>query len=665
MLLSLPNDDGSPNEAAAFALAVCINGIYKNERGPLLDYADYTGTQLVDFAHAPATFEPDRAVLAAGSEVQVLFAGTTNTAQWLGHIQGALYPLPDLTVPLPGDRNPQACGSFLRGLDTIASTIDPFTRGKDRVLIAGHSYGGGAGHMYARRIANRLVRPTTVELLTFGEPKGYDAARALSEPDYHARIINRRDVVPFASQLVGVDPVTLTPPNMVTLNRLGVRTRWLPNTLGLLWAHHGNPWLLSGIELVSGAANGFVDGLVLDMELHTFAANLTNASLHYIGAGYMVNARAAWERSGKEPGLAVLLPWYTIFLNDPYVPPPRLLPAVDAAILNQSFFPAGDDPVTDADRGDWEQVSAVGSFVPLNGGGGRMTVMRGSMLMGIMKQGYSETFHAADNTTSYAQMQTKLAQILPKRFALSCSEKDKADLADRNSLGIVAFRISDDANPRSTLNVGVETPAGWNGTEGNMDGQLAAKIIWRAQNMTQIAVTYLHGVPDQAIEEVNEVFRTAVFTGPYKTKLTAYCNELRNRGLGFQSLNLAPANAVGAITAVAYDAASGFFSLTTTLGVPQGKFRCRLAGFKSLRGLNGRQSCQATGASQFKVFKRLASGTWDGTGTAIPLSGYNANVFFNNYVTKVPETAEATIITAKKLGRPFFLQHGRVSRRAA
>ena len=121
----------------------------------------------------------------------------------------------------------------------------------------------------------------------------------------------------------------------------------------------------------------------------------------------------------------------------------------------------------------------------------------------------------------------------------------------------------------------------------------------------------------------------------------------------------------GPITAIVYNAVSGFYTITTTNPVPQGRFRVALRGFKSLRVLNGRQSCQATGANTFVVFKLAAQHVWDNSGSAVPLSGYNLGVPFSNYIVAVPAMRSSSIIVEKKLGRPFFLQAGRITRRAA
>jgi hypothetical protein len=389
---------------------------------------------------------------------------------------------------------------------------------------------------------------------------------------------------------------------------------------------------------------------------------------------YLVNAYMAWQRSRLEPGLVILVPFMDSYLRAPFVPPDRLGPSVSAAELNESYFPPGEDPVTDAERPLWENGSAFGVFTQA-GGSAMATKMRGSVLYGIMKQGFSETFHDVTGAMNYQQMLDALAGVLPFRCKLSNCEFDKnPGLADatNNLLSTVAFRASDDLLNRDVFVKAVQTPTGYNDASGNLLGNVVIKVIWRDLTQAQIAVSYIHGVPDAVVGSPQmagridiDAWRLGPILPTWQTALQRYCTNLAAKSLGFATLNLAPANAMGNVTGAVYDAPTGKWTITMQNAVPQGKFIARLSGFKLQRGLNGRIACQAIGANQFRVLKVVANGTWDGTGTAIPLQGFNNGSPFWNYIVKAPATAEGTILTTKKLGRPFFLQHGRVSRKAA
>lgn len=675
MLLPFADDQFRPSPPAMFATAVLCSALYHDDRAAFDAYGAYTGTTRAAFERDIASFPPNFAVLRDGANALVVFDGTTNSAQWIGHCAGTLWPHPDSDVPLSRPGSPLAVGSFLAGLRFIENQVEEAVGTRPHVQITGHSYGAGAGHIYGRHIVNATTPPNFVELLTFGEPKAYDGFTAIHEPTIHLRIINREDAQSSNDQNVNVDPVTMMPPGLVTFNRVGKISKFLQNLFGFSWAHHGDGWLLNQTSLVLGEDTPFLLGNLPNVQTVLLTANLRYAALHLMDQAYLVNAYMAWQRSRLEPGLAVLVPFMDAYLRAPFVPPNRLNPPVAAIDLNEAFFPPGENPVTDAERPLWENVSAFGVFTQTDGGSAMATKMKGSILYGIMKQGFSETFHDVTGGMSYQNMLDALAAVLPFRCKLSNCEFDKMPgLADatNNLLSTVAFRASDDLLNRDVFVKAVQTPGGYNDATGNLLGNTVIKVIWRDLTQAQIAVSYIHGVPDAVVGSPQMAGKTDIDAwrlGPilptWQTALQRYCTNLATKQLGFATLNLAPANAMGNVTGAVYDAPTGKWTVTMQNAVPQGKFIARLSGFKLQRGLNGRIACQAIGASQFRVLKVVANGTWDGTGTAIPLQGYNNGVPFWNYIVKAPATAEGTILTTKKLGRPFFLQHGRVSRKAA
>jgi hypothetical protein len=292
-----------------------------------------------------------------------------------------------------------------------------------------------------------------------------------------------------------------------------------------------------------------------------------------------------------------------------------------------------------------------------------MSKMKGTMLFNIMGQGFSESFLSSSVETTYNGMFAKLQNIIPFRCRISNTITDKnpgTAGALNNLLSVVGFRVSDELKVRDALVEFVDTPGGFNDVEGNLDGNLAAKIRWLAPNSTLIAATYLHGVPvNSTTQAFNPSTRQQKWNNLIKFAVSRYLAAVAIAGLGFPTIDNNPANAVGPITAVTYSAITGYYTIQTALPVPQGRFRVALRGFKSLRLLNGRRPAQATGANQFIVAKRGPSIAWDGWGTAVPLSGYNNGVIFNNYIVSVPNAAEPDLLCTRKLGRGFFLQRGR------
>lgn len=668
-LFAFANPDRSPNESALFVNAVLTSGLYHEDPAAWDEYATFAGGTRQAFVSNPTTFEPDYGVITTAQAALVVLGGTTNAAQWIQHCASQMFPAIDRAVPLSLIGVPFAVGSFLQGtkvvepalLSAIASV------GTGPVRISGHSYGAAAAHIFARHLANSVPRPSRVEMQTFGEPMAYDGRPAVSEPDYHARLIASPEGQLGLEPGGPVDPVTLMPTGSLEIFQFASLIKFLKPLFALGWSQYGDPWKLNSTDLVMGSPIPLIVQLVPYSGAQLIVYNLPYAALHFQDQSYLPKAVAAWQRSGKNPELAFLLPYVAKYTGQPFQPVNVTGPPVSASTLNEAFFPPGETPITDADRPTWEVISTVGGFFPApSGGGSHMTLMRGSFLFGANQAGFSETFHSSNPSDTYLSVQTKLATLLPKRVALSNGINDPPPILPNNALVAVAFRISDDLKNRDVLAVPVTTPVGWNGSAGNANASQCVKIIWRDATFAQIAVSYLHCVPNGGIgSNTGNEQRTTPMTSIYNNALTSYCNAIAAAGLGFNTINNNPTNALGPITAVAYNATSGYYTITTTNPVPQGRFRVALRGFKSLRVLNGRQSAQATGANTFVVFKLAAQHIWDSSGTAVPLNGYNLGVPFSNYVVAVPATASSSLICEKKLGRPFFLQHGRVTRRAA
>lgn len=668
-LLPFANSDATPNESAAFVNAVLIAGLYHQDQAPFSQYASFVQGTVGAFASDPDTFEPDYGVITAGGEALVVFGGTTNNAQTVQHCASSFFPAQDSAVPLALSGRPFAVGSFLMGTKIVEPIIEAAISsiGTGIVRISGHSYGAAASLIFGRHLSNAVARPTRVELITFGEPMSYDGRPAVSEPDFHARFVAVPEGQIQFEQNMHVDPVSIMPTGSLEIFQLAKVVKFARGLFALSWAPYGDCYK------INSTASKFVEPLPFGLAVIPYrgAADIVfNAQylpLHYMDPSYLPKVTALWQRSGKNPELSFLLPFVSKYTGQPFQPSTVLGPSVSADVLNQAFFPSGETPITQADRANWEVISAVGGFFPVSGGTQTMTLMRGSLLCGIMGGGFSETLHSSNTSDTYVSMQTRLAAIMPARMKLSNGVNDPPPKAPNNQMSVVAFRISDDLKNRDVLAVPVNTPVGWNGTDGNLEGQRAVKVVWRDLSFQQIAVSYLHGVPiggTTATLSGNET-RTTPMTGTYNNLLQAYCNVIAAQGLGFNTINNNPPNSFGPITAVVYNATSGYYTITVTNAVPQGKFRVSLRSFKSLRVLNGRQSAQSTGANSFVVFKQAANHTWDNSGTATPLNGYNLGVPFSNYIVVIPSTASASLICDKKLGRPFFLQRGRVTRRAA
>ena len=668
-LLNFLNSDGSPNESSCFVNALLTSSLYHRDEQPGLQYAASVGGTRQLWRADPATFEPDVLVITT-DEALVVIGGTTNNAQFVEHCASAFFPAQDASIPLRPLGRPFVVGSFLMGERLVEPLIEAAISsiGLGPVRITGHSYGAAAGHIYGRHLVNSVHPPTLVEIMTFGEPMAYDGRQAVVEPTVHIRFIATVEgTIFFAADTLDVDPVTLMPTGCMEFFQFAKFVKYLRTILSLSWSPHGDGWKINNGTMVRAEAVPFPLGTIPFIGAVDIVKNLPLVDLHNIDLSYLPKSIAAWQRSGKNPELSFLLPFARAYIASPFSPPLLTGPDIPASVLNQSFFDPSTSPVTDADRPNWETISAVGGFFPALGSGVfSMTLMRGSLLCGVDGAGFSETFHSSNAADTYLSMQTKFASLLPSRMSLSNGINDPPPAPALNKMSVVAFRFSDDLLTRDVLAVPVVTPVGWNGSAGNADATLAAKITWRNALGQQIAVSYLHCVPNGGMlgAQGNNT-RSQAWQGNYITAVQGYCNTVAAQGLGFNTINNSPSNAFGPITSVVYNSTSGYYTLTVTNSVPQGKFRVAMRGFKSLRVLNGRQSAQATGANSFVVFKSAAVHVWDSSGTATPLNGYNLGVPFSNYIVAVPSTATPSLLIARKLGRPFFLQHGRVSRRAA
>jgi len=661
-LYPFANPDGTPHIGATYVNALMDCALYHNDKQCADLYADVAGVLLLDWYNDQTSFRPDSVVFRDEADVLVVFSGTTNIPQWIVHVAGSVIPAVDSVT------SDTMLASVRNGtndtLPTMLPILLPIIASGGKLKTAGHSYGGACAFTLA--VWMKKLHEAFCECITFGEPKTFGGLRAIPEPDVHFRLVSETLPSPFDG-IYFIDPVSQLPPG--ALQYAGLQTIWKVAALifQMKFTPRGTRVRLSENSMIV-ASDSFLWSIPFASEFLLAHQVQSGTSLHMMDTAYLPMVHAEWLRTGLYAELHAFDGFYASFTGTPYVPPTVYGPPLTFETINNALELQG-TPITQANQGDWTNVASVGVIIGTPADESRssvMTLMKGSLLCGIMNQGFSESFHSADTSDNYVTMETKLAAVMTGRMGLSNGINDTPPIAPNNNMSVVAFRISDELLNRDVFAPPKVTPLGWNGTTGNADGQQAVKVVWRNSAGIQVAVSYLHGVPNSGIQaQIGNEARTSPMTGTWKTVLQAYCNILSARRLGFATINNSPANALGAITAIAYNAVSGFYTITTTNAVPQGRFRVALRGFKSLRFLNGRQPANATAANAFIVYKRSPQGTWDNSGTAVPLSGYDNFVPFSNYIIQVPATAVPTLICTKKLGRPFFLQAGRVTRRAA
>jgi hypothetical protein len=538
--MSLPsfrNSNGSPAADAAFMNIVLMSALYANDIRPFNAVAQAYGGTVRLFQVTPTTYEPDVGVITSDSDVLVVMAGTTTSPQLLGHAGGSLLAVPDPEIPVTGIGVAQVNGSFAVGADLIIPVIYnslPTLRVQN-FRVSGHSYGGAVAHILARRLANAAISPANIELMTFGQPRTFDARTAVHEPDYYARIINWDGRGPRRDENVGVDPVCTSPPAVIQLARLGFLSKFLQKWAGFFWQHHGAPYILEDAAMAAAEPLPFFAESVPFVNLAQFLVNLPGLPLHYQWA-YTAKVELAWLNSGQSPQLTFLQPYASLYSNG--TPLPELLgPPLTAGQLNSSYFDPSNTPVIPAEIAQWEVVSAAGTYEPSITsalGSSNMTIMKGTMAFNTAQGGFSESLYSADPLDSLLTMMSKMQGAMQKRCRLFVGN-DLPGYERMNPVIPQFVRATDsllkrvgivqsESTTRPSFFNGqpVSTPvtAGAPGTQ-NLDNQLGWRIVWNSGASRQSAAQCLHGVPIQSFSVVNQV-ATA-----YPAYPTAFLREAR------------------------------------------------------------------------------------------------------------------------------------------
>lgn len=283
--------DGSPNPAAMYVNSLLIDGLYRQDQTPFNEYAAIAGATALPIVSDPITFTPDYGILLTADDAIVVFAGTTNSAQWVSHIASAYFPLID------SDSGNSVVGSFYLGLNAIELAVTNAIRPEIRrnVILAGHSYGAGSLKIYADHLAALSRPPGRITLMTFGEPKSTGSIIGTTIPYEHIRIVGSVPQRRERADPIGIDPVTFTPPGVLQLFKFALTVAVPLAFLGLKWRHFGSAWALS--------ENGLAVTTVYDNFLVKFDAtgwaylveNLAYSQLHGIDT-YLRNSYDLWRR---------------------------------------------------------------------------------------------------------------------------------------------------------------------------------------------------------------------------------------------------------------------------------------------------------------------------------------------------------------------------------
>lgn len=562
-LIPFSHEDGRPREDAAFANLVLLAALYAGDQNPFIEYAARMEGGLVYWSRTPTTYEPDTAVIVAQGEALVLHAGSTNNAQFLGHAGGAIVPVADPLTPITPIGIAQVNGSFLIGQALVESHVDAAIAqiGLGPVRIAGHSYGGAASHIYARHLVNSSHRPSRTELMTFGQPRTFDARHAVREPDYYARIINAALPGLYQYENLYVDPVCTSPPAIIQLAKLGFVGKFLQKFAGFYWSHHGEPWLLNDHDISRPIPSPLHSENLPFVDIGQFALNWVNVGVHYVWV-YLQRAMAAWQDSGLSPDLSFLVPYASLYLGVT-LPPDNLAPLLTAPQLNDGYFEDVTQPVTTLNRPEWEVVSATGFFLiepqtSARGVSSVPTLFKGTMAFNSIQGGWSESLYSRDPSMTSSRMLALMDEAMALRCKLSVTESNSGC----NNPIIPVFRraedtlVNRDADQRSETSVreGFVPGAQKNLTKNqNLDLQLSARIKYVGGGPRQIAYGVHHGIPLDAytgiLPSAGDQYGSAFRRYPqpnsnWMTQIGNYIAFMARNSLGFRAMTGAWKDAV-------------------------------------------------------------------------------------------------------------------------
>jgi hypothetical protein len=682
-LPSITLPDGSPSPAALFLGTLLTSALYHQDREAAQVAAQVTNTRLAAFVANPGTVPPDYCILVDDTLLTafIVFAGTTNTAQWIGHSAGALVPFPDLATGY------FSLASAIDGINAVQPAIEAAANPvvNRHFQVFGHSYGAAAGFLLLLHWNNKYI-PLSTDLLTIGEPKSLTGGYTAYMPDTHNRVWSWNG---YQHDLETFDPVPLMPPGELQYAGLGKVIALLKITAKLKYTHYGQIYKLRESSLDGPIPQNLVHDLPLANLAEALNQSATAAYLHLVDTTYLPRAVTLLQQYGY-PSFAPLLPFAQKYCGSPAVLPDVLTPLTTPAQIDQGFGqPAG--TTTDSNRNQFATVVSAAAVIP-NVSTGVLTMpsyptWKGTYFFLQDGEGTSESYFADVNVpnpiSTYSAMLLAMQALAPYRLNLSRTIWGSPKTT--NGLSIIAIRIENVNVNRDAVTVPVSiaaagaiippnsvsiTPAGYTDVQAqfnlgdfyyeNDDADAAWKVGFN-DGLGHNAIQYFHGVPEgskiQPNQQNNPPFQLGQrLTAPnpqWLTNLYQFTNQMRTQNLGLRYSTLQwtpngnPVNGVAATgngtpLAVQYNAAATgtdaintySFQIAQLPTVPPnpnpsaGKFRFILRGFKPpFNVLNGRYPCNvytktpSGGPTQYwlNVLKRAANYTpFNGQGYVSP-----------------------------------------------
>lgn len=267
--IPFPTTLADRDTATAQVLAVTV-AVYLNRRDSVEEMLGSDGT-VAAFVYRPDSWPPSYCLITQPEgPTWLVMAGTVNTGQWLGHIQGTFGAT---AIRTGGAVNGQWASVAAQVVEEIGPLL-PAGPTRPPLCVGGHSYGGAVAQVIAYGLARNPAVGGTA-LISYGAPKCFEVGITDPAPDRQYRWRSMADPVPYTPP--GQDEAAISPWVRPALWQLGT----------LNWTHYGEDvWL---------AANGTSDPLAplpAPLPAGVSVGPLDeHLSLNYWGR---LKARAAW-----------------------------------------------------------------------------------------------------------------------------------------------------------------------------------------------------------------------------------------------------------------------------------------------------------------------------------------------------------------------------------
>lgn len=571
-MFSFRGSDGTPDPNISYAAILMQAALGGNHRALADQVAAYLGGTVVAFEVDKATVPNDYCVVTFPDGAWVSLYGTTNRDQVWFYGTGGVFA-DRQRPPHSGDGSRfRVNGGFQNALDIIEPNILALLNStqKTKMRISGHSYGGGVGQVWVKRLYNQSGTYPNIEFLGFGTPKSFAGGSPGMAINYWARI-EAQDPTddPYYLRFISsnVDPITLLPPNGSLLTHYSIVFAVVAALFQDKWQHYGEVFAVdaAGTWVEPVAKN--IPLLLGKLEIAYISSQITGSlALHYVASSYLPRLRQHWATApSRDPALSQFDAWASIISGTPIPPLDRLGPTITPTNLNESYTGNSVGPVNGSNIQEFSIVSPnvyFSSFNPIQGSS-TMSQFKGTLLFNSADGPFSESVYSTVTTETQATMIAKMKALSTFRMPLSCGP----DLATcQNPIIPYGIRVEDELVLRDgqiVLAVQQGSPAqgefynpgaSWQGSlpsgsivssRQNLSLDLCTRVKVASGQPQQVAYIALHGIPFSAVAsanaagqiDINAAFtRVANFNGVYQQVLYNYLAAMGSMGLGFRSI---------------------------------------------------------------------------------------------------------------------------------